>query len=283
MNIGIAAHITAASPGSHRYNPALSSDERRNISNGIWLCSNCAKLIDSDVEHFSVQLLRHWKSEAEKKARKALATGEVETPRTDSPDPNINKLISCLRDAVRVDVERFKTLNNWPQNAVTLDMRMEEDGNEGVHIDVHGCAAVINASRELRIVAPPGTGKTTTLVQLAEAILELDDRIPVLVPLSEWSTQELGIFESLCHREAFSSFEIQHFSLLAREGLLVLLLDGWNELDPNSERRAEVQLKQLRRDYELLQIAVSTRRQALDVPGFGSDLENRTALNRQTD
>ena len=283
VNIGIAAHITAASPGGSRYDFALSSYERRNISNGIWLCSNCAKLIDSDVEHFSVQLLCSWKSEAEKKARRAIATGEVEIPRTDPPDSNIDKLVSCLRDAVRVDVERFKTLNTWPQNAVTLDMRMEDD-NEGVHIDVHGCAAVINASRELRIVAPPGTGKTTTLVQLAEAILELDGRIPVLIPLSEWSTQELGIFESLCHREAFSRFEMQHFNLLAREGLLVLLLDGWNELDPNSERRAEVQLRQLRRDYGLLQIAISTRQQALDVPVSGPTLRiEPLSVSKQTE
>ena len=272
VNIGTAAHITAAAAGAARYDSTLSSDERKNISNGIWLCSNCARLIDRDVKHFSVQLLRRWKSEAEKKAFKALATKEIETQRTDTLDSNLGELISRLQEAARADVKRFKTLNTWPQHVVALDMRIEDD-SEGMRIDVHGCAAAINASRELRIVAPPGTGKTTTLVQLAEAILKLDGRIPVLVPLGEWSTQEFDIFEFLSHREAFSSFQRQDFSLLAREGLLVLLLDGWNELDPNSERRAEVQLRQLRRDYELLQIAASTRRQILDVPVSGPTLK----------
>ena len=273
MNTGIAAHITAASPGGPRYDPAFSSDERREISNAIWLCSNCAKLIDSDIKHYTVELLRHWKSEAEEKAFRALATGAVDTNRIEPIDSNLGELVSRLREAARADAERFKTLNTWPQHAVTLDMRMGEDGSEGMRIDVHGCAAAINASRELRIVAPPGTGKTTTLVQLAEAILKLDGRIPVLVPLGEWSTREVGIFESLCHRAAFSGFEKQHFSSLTREGLLVLLLDGWNELDPNSERRAGAQLKQLRRDYELLQIAVTTRRRSLDVPVSGPTLK----------
>ena len=272
VNTGIAAHITAASPGGPRYDPALSSDERCDISNGIWLCSNCARLVDSDIEHYTVKLLRRWKPEAEKKAFEALAAGEAELPPTDPLDSHFGELVSRLQDAAGADVERFKTLNTWPLHAVTLDMRME-DNSGGMRIDVHGCAAAINASRELRIVASPGTGKTTTLVQLAEAILKLDGRIPVLVPLGEWSTQGMGIFESLCHRVAFSDFDQQHFGLLARKGLLVLLLDGWNELDTDSERRAVAQLRQLRRDYELLQIAVSTRRQALDVPVLGPTLK----------
>ena len=49
INIGVAAHITAASPGGPRYDPTLSRKRRRSIENGIWLCQRCAKLIDSDT------------------------------------------------------------------------------------------------------------------------------------------------------------------------------------------------------------------------------------------
>src|SRR6266568_3374531 len=45
VNVGVAAHITAASPGGPRYDPGLSPEERRAPSNGIWLCQNCAKLV----------------------------------------------------------------------------------------------------------------------------------------------------------------------------------------------------------------------------------------------
>ncbi|MBM7093290.1 hypothetical protein JTP67_33260, partial [Streptomyces sp. S12] len=38
INIGVAAHITAASAGGPRYDPALTSEQRKHISNGIWLC-----------------------------------------------------------------------------------------------------------------------------------------------------------------------------------------------------------------------------------------------------
>jgi len=69
LNIGVAAHITAASPSGPRYNPDLTSDQRAGLANGIWLCQNCAKLIDSDQARFTVKKLQSWKREAEKYAK----------------------------------------------------------------------------------------------------------------------------------------------------------------------------------------------------------------------
>ncbi len=68
INVGVAAHITAASPGGFRYDPSLTDVERSSIGNGLWLCQNCAKLIDSDEARYSVSSLRIWKERAEKVA-----------------------------------------------------------------------------------------------------------------------------------------------------------------------------------------------------------------------
>lgn len=62
---GQAAHITAASEGGPRYDPNISSEQRKSIDNGIWLCNSCAKMIDSDEIQYPVELLRYWKSKAE--------------------------------------------------------------------------------------------------------------------------------------------------------------------------------------------------------------------------
>jgi len=72
LNIGVAAHITAASVGGPRYDPDLLPEERSGPSNGIWLCQNCAKLIDNDPARFTVDLLRAWKANAEADARKRV-------------------------------------------------------------------------------------------------------------------------------------------------------------------------------------------------------------------
>lgn len=71
-SIGIAAHITAAAPNGPRYNPNLSEEERIHIDNGIWLCSNCATLIDKDPQKFPVTLLEQWKADAENEMSEKL-------------------------------------------------------------------------------------------------------------------------------------------------------------------------------------------------------------------
>lgn len=58
INVGVAAHISAAAPGGARYDEKLSSDERKSIDNGIWLCQKCAKLIDSDPVRYTTALLQ---------------------------------------------------------------------------------------------------------------------------------------------------------------------------------------------------------------------------------
>lgn len=65
---GIAAHITAAAPGGPRYDPSLSTEDRRSIDNGIYLCDICAKTVDEDVTKYPVGQLKDWKVAAENRA-----------------------------------------------------------------------------------------------------------------------------------------------------------------------------------------------------------------------
>ena len=67
-NIGIAAHITAASPGGPRYDSSLSTEERKSISNALWLCSICSIRIDRDTSKYGIDDLNNWKKIAEQKA-----------------------------------------------------------------------------------------------------------------------------------------------------------------------------------------------------------------------
>jgi hypothetical protein len=82
--IGIASHITAASKGGPRYNELISQEQRRHYSNGIWLCSNCAGLIDKDPSNFSIILLENWKTQAEVESAKKLR-GEIIEHRIELP------------------------------------------------------------------------------------------------------------------------------------------------------------------------------------------------------
>jgi hypothetical protein len=72
INIGVAAHITAASPDGPRYDPTLTQEQRCAADNGIWLCQACGKLVDDDQSRYSVSTLREWRRIAEAAAVRAL-------------------------------------------------------------------------------------------------------------------------------------------------------------------------------------------------------------------
>jgi NACHT conflict system protein len=288
--LGVAAHITAASPGGPRFDPLLSPEQRRHQSNGIWLCQNHGKLVDSDSAQFTVETLGQWKQAAELRSFRALvaqAGGHTEHPATEALDPAVEDLVNRLGlppgddvlsilgrmlRAAEADLHAFKRMPGWPQHAVALNLRMTERGSERV-FDVSGLAAALDSFNEIAVVAPPGTGKTTTLIQLADAILFQAKSAPAFLPLGEWSLQSGSLFQALMQRAAFRDAREEHLTLLAHHGRLALLLDGWNELDAEARRRATAEINRLRRDFPRLGLVVTTRRQALQVPLAGPVVE----------
>ena len=100
-NLGVAAHITAASPGGPRFNPSLNGDERSASENGIWLCQQCSRLIDVDPGSFSVQTLHDWKQLAEATAYLELRGFDVVQSRSFS---KLEALMPDLISEMRADL-----------------------------------------------------------------------------------------------------------------------------------------------------------------------------------
>lgn len=82
VNVGVAAHIAAASAGGPRYDATMTPIERSAVTNGIWLCQTCAKLIDSDSQRYTVVVLAQWKSTTEQRTTQLLQSkvGSVNAP-----------------------------------------------------------------------------------------------------------------------------------------------------------------------------------------------------------
>lgn len=90
IRLGRAAHITAAARGGPRFDATLTRNQRRNISNGIWLCCDHADEVDTNRHRFPAELLREWKALAE-------ATAESELGRTPpSREDAINQVMAVL-------------------------------------------------------------------------------------------------------------------------------------------------------------------------------------------
>ena len=282
VTIGVAAHICAASRGGPRFDPAQTREARRAMENGIWLCQNCGKLVDADEQKFAVEVLVGWKRDAQARAFRALvATGlsasAQETDRvgaiiaTDHASPGgagFDHLFTQIRAAPRADLVAYKRAPFWSGASIELTLRLHGD-ESAPPFSISKLPLAVEIAPEIAIVAAPGTGKTTTLLQLAGQLLASGAIVPLYFRLGEWSAGVPRLLASLQERSAFKDISEDNIRRLADQGRLLLLLDGWNEIDPALRKQVRVQLEQIRRECPDIRSVVTTRRQMLDVPIAG--------------
>ena len=147
-----------------------------------------------------------------------------------SPQDSVESVTARLRAAAARDLDAFVTALKSPVNAISLGLRLIES-ERVTSFEAAGLAAAIGTFNEIVLVAQPGTGKTTTLLQVVRSITINDSFIAAFIPLSEWSAQSQTLLQSIVRRTAFAGEREEHLKLLAGAGRLVLCMDGWNELD----------------------------------------------------
>jgi len=64
----------------------MTSQQRCSSENGLWLCQNCAKLVDNDPIRYSPGVLRDWKGKAEQAARLRVESPRQERSQAIAPD-----------------------------------------------------------------------------------------------------------------------------------------------------------------------------------------------------
>ncbi|MYA89892.1 MAG: hypothetical protein F4X97_15815 [Boseongicola sp. SB0662_bin_57] len=268
IRIGEAAHITAAAPGGPRYDANLTSEERKSAENGIWLCRVHAKAIDSRDPSFSVELLRDWKRQSNEATLRSI-TENAPFPEL-SPPPTDEEARSRLRMAAADDLAVFRRTEEWPSSTVPLTLRI---GQISEHLGTGALARAVITYGDLVLVAGPGMGKTTTIFQIAAGVANAQDAAPIVVPLGAWATLRVGLLESVLRRPAYSGVSEADLRKAAATPGVVLLLDGWNELDATSRARARVEIARLKAELPELGLVVSTRRQATDIPIAGTRVD----------
>ncbi|MGB6759797.1 MAG: hypothetical protein WBE82_18230, partial [Xanthobacteraceae bacterium] len=98
----------------------------------------------------------------------------------------------------------FVALRNG-QHTIALNLTLHE-GDKRQEFSVEQMADAIDVAEVANLVAAPGTGKSTTMVQLAGAILNSGRAVPALVPLGEWSALRENFFSFLTRRNAYGAF-----------------------------------------------------------------------------
>lgn len=149
-SIGKAAHIAAAAPGGARYDQFMTHTQRCCIGNGIWLCANCADMIDRDAQRYSVQLLLDWKRQAEDRAKlelgkplpseRELAVFKARALGENVSSQSVGDIITTVHKIGKREIER-------------IDPRFTVD----ISIDHQGTRIVLNPYKpvDLKLCLPP--------------------------------------------------------------------------------------------------------------------------------
>jgi len=266
INLGMASHICAAAPDGPRYDLNQTPAQRRSPENGIWMCRLHGTAVDAKDPKFTVELLHQWKAQAQKDSWRRVQYNDVPHGPGVQAQPE-GVLSTHLRAAVIADLDVFRRLDKWPTTAIALTL--EVDGLSDP-VSTSALATALTTLDDLILVAPPGMGKTTTLFQIAEAVLANSNAAPIVIPLGDWSTDGAALLESVLKRPAFRGISEDDLRAVAAKPGVILLLDGWNELDAAARKRVAVQVSRLQAELPELGLLISTRKQALDVPVNGT-------------
>src|SRR5437764_136504 len=151
LNLGVAAHITAASPNGPRFNRELTPEQRKHADNAIWLCQNCGKLVDNDPDGFTEEEIRHWKQNAENEARSKI--GKSRVPEPAHPNASTDARLRATDLAERVRAATSELTGSWiqsrrlaakPQIALRSVIQRGEDRLAEASLDVHGIRKLLN-------------------------------------------------------------------------------------------------------------------------------------------
>jgi hypothetical protein len=228
-----ASYICAAAPGGSRCDTGMSEAERRSAKNGMWMCKLHAESVDSEDLKFTVELRHCWKKLAEEHSHRGVlhdaATGPAKISKGD--------LVKRLHVSVAADVDIFRRSERWPSTNVALTVQMEELDKP---VRASALARALSELGDLVLVALPGMGKTSTLLQVAESLVAHGET-PIFVQLADWGTENKILLDSVLGRATFrGKISEDDFRAVAQNPSIYLLFDGWNELDGEARRRATV-------------------------------------------
>ena len=124
----------------------------------------------------------------------------------------------------------------------------------------------IGLGRSLLILGAPGAGKTTMLLELARLLIErarrdVTEPIPMVFNLSSW-TEKQSLAEWLAAElRAGYTVSKKHAPTLIEGNKLLLLLDGLDEVRPESRAKCVEAINQFRKEHGLTSLAACCRSQ----------------------
>jgi hypothetical protein len=211
-NIGKASHIHAAAKGGPRYDENQTAEQRKDATNGIWLCSDHAAEVDVDEKRFPADQLKEWKSAAEQAADvRRLRAGSASN-------------LAGLEESTR-------NLLGWPQEL--------PDGTWLPRPEIQEVRTLLasNDVRPIAVLGAPGSGKSAFLARLgADLRSEGWNVVAIKADLVPSSVATLGDLKRIL---GLGVSVVQALSALKSRNPTVLILDQLDALSDLADAKTE--------------------------------------------
>jgi hypothetical protein len=187
---------------------------------------------------------------------------------------DIETIVSKYKGAAQKIIEQWKRhIRSDTNRLINIEASLTDDKGKplGQNYDPRGIAQQLTECRRIVLKGSPGAGKTTTLVQIAELLLDNYNKVPLIISLSDWAESEDDIMTFISKHPilvatGISSLDI---ALLHEHGRLTFLFNGWNEIVPSLLGQVGRQLQRIDRDYSA-GIIVASREHHVSPPLYES-------------
>jgi len=187
--------------------------------------------------------------------------------------PGGEDALALGRSAAEIELRRF--CEQQAPFLVAPQFKVREASNRKApdrRADLHDVETELRAARSLVLVGEPGAGKSSALRQIAATLLARPDIVPIVRELPHLAQHGEPIASQLIGKASLAAITDAHFADLANAARLVLLLDGWNELNAGQRQWAWGELNALQRSYPSILLIVATR------AGTATPFADETAL-----
>jgi hypothetical protein len=160
-------------------------------------------------------------------------------------------------------------------------VKLNEKGDPIESVPTASLNTILSEGQRIVLEAPAGSGKSTTLVQLARHTLDTGG-LAFLVDLPDWVRSGKDFFSFVAARPEFVSRDVDAAVLYKLRGAQppLFLLNGWNEVPVARAEDADAALRELDRSFGAAIVVVATRRHSLVPQLRGSFRLALSPLNR---
>src|SRR5262249_1875471 len=160
--------------------------------------------------------LTKWKRDAQRRAFRDLVAQGAGPPTEEAArigsiitadnlgasNAGLERIFATVHAAADADLAAFMREPIWSNASVELTLRLDDD-QKPPSFNISRLPLAVEIAPEVTIIALPGTGKTTTLLQLGRHVLASNSIVPLYFRLGDLTTSSLGLLATLRQRSAF--------------------------------------------------------------------------------